>query len=79
MLAPDRTFARRDTALFVLCIALSIGALFAPESWQYAAASSARASARSDSASRNARRRSENASYSTSARASASALLTDPA
>ncbi len=24
MLAPDRTFARRDTALFVLCIALSI-------------------------------------------------------
>lgn len=45
MLAPDRTFARRDTALFVLCIALSIGALFAPESWQYAAASSARSTA----------------------------------
>ena len=45
MLAPDRTFARRDTALFVLCIALSIGALFAPERWQYAAASSARSTA----------------------------------
>jgi rod shape-determining protein MreC len=45
MLEPDRTFARRDTALFVLCIALSIGALFAPELWQYAAASAARSTA----------------------------------
>ena len=27
MLEPDRTFARRDTALFVLCVALSVGAL----------------------------------------------------
>jgi hypothetical protein len=45
MLAPDRTFARRDTALFVLCVALSVGALFAPEPWQYAAASSARSTA----------------------------------
>ncbi|MEZ4412468.1 MAG: rod shape-determining protein MreC [Gemmatimonadales bacterium] len=42
MLAPDRTFARRDTALFILCLVLSVGALFAPESWQYAIASSAR-------------------------------------
>jgi rod shape-determining protein MreC len=45
MLAPDRTFARRDTALFILCIALSVGALFAPEPWQYAIASSARSTA----------------------------------
>lgn len=45
MLEPDRTFARRDTALFVLCVALSIGALFAPEPWQYAAASTARSTA----------------------------------
>jgi len=45
MLAPDRTFARRDTALFILCVALSIGALFAPESWQYGIASSARRTA----------------------------------
>lgn len=42
MLEPDRTFARRDTALFVLCVALSIGALFAPEPWQFAMASAAR-------------------------------------
>jgi len=42
MLEPDRTFARRDTALFVLCVALSVGALFAPEPWQFAAASAAR-------------------------------------
>jgi rod shape-determining protein MreC len=42
MLEPDRTFARRDTALFVLCVALSVGALFAPEPWQYAMASTAR-------------------------------------
>jgi len=45
MLEPDRTFARRDTALFVLCVALSIGALFAPEPWQYVAASTARRTA----------------------------------
>lgn len=45
MLAPDRTFARRDTALFILCVALSVGALFAPERWQYAIASSARSTA----------------------------------
>ena len=45
MLAPDRTFARRDTALFVLCVALSVGALFAPETWQLAMASSARSTA----------------------------------
>lgn len=45
MLAPDRTFARRDTALFILCMALSVGALFAPEPWQHAIASSARSSA----------------------------------
>ena len=42
MLEPDRTFARRDTALFVLCVALSVGALFAPEPWQFAMASTAR-------------------------------------
>lgn len=42
MLAPDRTFARRDTALFILCLVLSVGALFAPETWQFAIASSAR-------------------------------------
>ncbi|HQR17781.1 MAG TPA: rod shape-determining protein MreC [Gemmatimonadales bacterium] len=45
MLEPDRTFARRDTALFVFCVALSVGALFAPEPWQYAAASAARSTA----------------------------------
>jgi rod shape-determining protein MreC len=45
MPAPDRTFARRDTALFILCVALSIGALFAPQSWQYGIASSARSTA----------------------------------
>lgn len=45
MLAPDRTFARRDTALFILCLILSVGALFAPEGWQYAIASSARSTA----------------------------------
>jgi len=45
MLAPDRTFARRDTALFILCLVLSVGALFAPASWQYALASSARGTA----------------------------------
>ncbi len=45
MLEPDRTFARRDSALFFLCVALSIGALFAPEPWQYAAASTARRTA----------------------------------
>lgn len=45
MLAPDRTFARRDTALFILCVSLSVGALFAPETWQYAIASSARSTA----------------------------------
>lgn len=45
MLAPDRTFARRDTALFILCVALSVGALFAPQRWQYAIASSARSTA----------------------------------
>lgn len=45
MLAPDRTFARRDTALFILCVALSVGALFAPERWQYAIAGSARSTA----------------------------------
>jgi rod shape-determining protein MreC len=45
MLAPDRTFARRDTALFILCLVLSVGALFAPERWQYADASSARSTA----------------------------------
>ncbi len=45
MLAPDRTFARRDTALFILCLVLSVGALFAPEPWQYAIASSARSTA----------------------------------
>jgi rod shape-determining protein MreC len=45
MLAPDRTFARRDTALFILCVALSIGALFAPQGWQFGIASSARSTA----------------------------------
>jgi len=45
MLAPDRTFARRDTALFILCLVLSVGALFAPESWQLGIASSARRTA----------------------------------
>jgi len=45
MLEPDRTFARRDTALFALCLALSIGALFAPQPWQYAVASAARRTA----------------------------------
>lgn len=45
MLEPDRAFARRDTALFALCVALSVGALFAPQPWQYAAASAARSTA----------------------------------
>ncbi len=45
MLAPDRTFARRDTALFILCVVLSVGALFAPETWQLTIASSARRTA----------------------------------
>ena len=30
---PDRSHSRRDTALFLLCVALSVGALFAPPEW----------------------------------------------
>ena len=45
MFEPDRTYARRDTALFLLCVALSLGALFSPESWQTAIANGVRRSA----------------------------------
>lgn len=45
MFEPDRTYARRDTALFLLCVALSLGALFSPESWQAAIANGVRRSA----------------------------------
>ncbi len=45
MLEPDRAFARRDTALFALCVALSVGALFAPQAWQFAVASAVRSTA----------------------------------
>jgi rod shape-determining protein MreC len=45
MFEPDRTYARRDTALFFLCVGLSLGALFSPESWQTAVANSIRRSA----------------------------------
>ena len=42
---PDRTHSRRDTALFLLCLGLSIGALFAPRTWGNTTASLVRQTA----------------------------------
>ena len=38
----DRSLSRRDTSLFMLCVGLSVGALFAPPRWSDAIASAIR-------------------------------------
>ena len=41
-LRSDRSLSRRDTGLFLLCIGLSVGALFAPQHWSATIASGIR-------------------------------------